>query len=347
MEKIEKKIAMLYSNINKRADSESAYSDKNESDWEDEVIIGIDNNSNKKKRAKHKKDRDAQENEAITHNSLNKKEKLSKKNNSNMLKSKQKSKITVEEKIRRQKRRIIKKISTFLFLLILTLGAIVLLFLSPAFNIKSIEVINNNIISSEQIINLSGLSTNENILKFSKKETKNNIILNPYIEDVEIKTNMFSGNVQIDVKERIPTLMLEYGNSYVYINNQGYILEISTEPISSPIIKGYTTPLEDIKPGNRLNKDDLERLETVLKILETANSNNIGNLITHIDIKNSKNYVVILESEDKTVYLGNCMDLSTQILYIKEMLEREKGIEGEFFVDMDLNTSNPVFREKV
>ena len=52
-------------------------------------------------------------------------------------------------------------------------------------------------------------------------------------------------------------------------------------------------------------------------------------------------------SEDKTIYLGKCSNLSTQMLYIKEMLEREKGIEGEFFVDMDLNISNPVFREKV
>ena len=56
---------------------------------------------------------------------------------------------------------------------------------------------------------------------------------------------------------------------------------------------------------------------------------------------------MILESEDKTVYLGDCSDLSTQMLYIKKMIQREKNIEGEFFVNMDLNNANPVFREKV
>ena len=151
----------------------------------------------------------------------------------------------------------------------------------------------------------------------------------------------------MNITERTATLMLEYGNSYVYINNQGYILEISPVKLDSPIIKGYTTPIEDVKPGNRLSKDDLERLEVVLKIIETAQSAGIENLITQIDIKNKKNYVMVLESEDKTVYLGKCGDISTQMLYIKEMIQREKGIEGEFFIDMDLNTSNPVFREKV
>ena len=141
--------------------------------------------------------------------------------------------------------------------------------------------------------------------------------------------------------------MLEYGNSYVYINNQGYILEISSNKLNTPIIKGYVTPLEEVKPGNRLNKNDLERLKVVLNIIELANSNGLEGLITQINIEDDKNYKIIIESEDKTIYLGECTDLSTQMLYIKEMLKREKGIEGEFFINMDLNKNKPVFREKV
>ncbi|MBR4260926.1 MAG: hypothetical protein IKQ33_03105, partial [Clostridia bacterium] len=102
-----------------------------------------------------------------------------------------------------------------------------------------------------------------------------------------------------------------------------------------------------IKPGKRLNKDDLERLEVVLNIIKNANDKGIADLITSISIKDKKEFVMFLESEDKTVYLGKCTDLSTQMLYVKEMLEREKNIEGEFYVDMDLNNSNPMFKETV
>lgn len=255
--------------------------------------------------------------------------------------------IAIQQRIKMQKRRAIKKMTTFLLLLLLLIGTFVYFLLSPVFNVKTIEVVNNKNLTTEQISNASGICINENMFKFSKNEVKKNILSNPYIEDAKISRKIFSNKVQIDVKERNATLMLEYGNSYVYINNQGYILEISPIKLDTPILKGYVTPLEEVKPGNRLNKEDLERLETVLKILETAESKEIANLITQIDIQSKKNYIMILESEDKTVYLGDCSDLSTQMLYIKKMIQREKNIEGEFFVNMDLNNANPVFREKV
>jgi cell division protein FtsQ len=258
-----------------------------------------------------------------------------------------KPKLTKEQKIKLQKRMIIKRLSIMLSLIFLLIGGIVYFILSPVFNVKAIEVVDNTRLSSEQIVSMSEISLNANTFKFSSREVKNKLLKNPYIEDIKVNRGIFSNSVKITVKERIATLMLEYGNSYVYINNQGYILEISPIKLESPIVKGYVTPLEDIKPGNRLNKDDLERLEVVLKIIESVQSAGIENLITQIDISNKKNYVLTIESEDKTVYLGTCSDLSTQMLYIKEMLQREKGIEGEFFVDMDLNTGNPVFREKV
>lgn len=347
MEKDKKKRAIVYSNINKKADFESAYSDN----FDDEIIIGLANSSGPKKI----KTKDIQkENRGVNKNTYLSKEQNKVNHNikvdyinSDDIENNNKSKITIQEKIKIQKRKIIKKISALLIFFILIIATIVILFLSPIFNIKSIEVINNNTISSEQIIDISGISTNENIFKYSRREVEENIRLNPYIEDVKVSRNMFSDTVQIDVNERMATLMLEYGNSYVYINNQGYILEVSTVKINSPIIKGYVTPLEDIKPGNRLNKEDLERLEIVLKIMEVANSNEIESLITYLNINNPKDYIMVLESEAKTVYLGKCSDLATQMLYIKKMLEREKGIEGEFFVNMDLNTVNPVFRERV
>jgi len=268
-------------------------------------------------------------------------------NNKNLNTQKVNPKTTnIQQKIKKQKIRALKKMATCLFLTILLIGGFVYFLLSPVFNIKTIEVINNNNIPKDQIITSSGIILNENMFKMSKKEAENKILSNPYVESVKIKRKLFD-KIEINIEERTATLMLEYGNSYVYINNQGYILEITTAKLQAPILTGYVTPLEQIKPGNRLSKEDLERLKTVLNIMESANTNDFATLITKIDIKSKKNYKLTIESEDKIVHLGECSDLSTQMLFVKEMLEREKGIEGEFFVNMDLNTSNPVFREKV
>lgn len=365
MAKNERTRTMVYSNVNKnkKADKESA--SKNDIiDLDDEVVIGLakfpepDEISEKKNKKKQKKI-DMKKNEikdAIKKNKQNKIEDKfefigdeTKKNkvNSNNAEKKQNPKTTnIKQSIRKQKIKAIKKMATCLFLIIVLIGGLVYFLLSPVFNIKTIDVINNQNISKEQIINSSGILINENMFKISTNEVEKSILTNPYIENVKVKRKFYD-KIEIDVQERIATIMLEYGNSYIYINNQGYILEISTNKITAPILTGYITPLEQIKPGNRLSKEDLERLKTVLNIMEVAKTNNIADLITKIDIHSKKNYKLTIESEDKIVYLGSCSDLSTQMLYVKEMLEREAGIEGEFFVDMDLNEANPVFREKV
>lgn len=322
MSKNTRKRAMVYSNVNKKADKKSASNNNEIINLDNEIVIGL-----------------ARLPEPKEVNSKNKK-----KNNN----SKQLEQPHYNKKRKNKKKRIkLKKITTLTLFTILLIGGFTFFLLSPVFNTKTIEVRNNKNISTEQIINMSGIPINENMFKFSKKNVKQSITSNPYVEEAKISRKLFSNKVEIEIKERTATLMLEYGNSYVYINNQGYILEISSNKLNTPIIKGYVTPLEEVKPGNRLNKNDLERLKVVLNIIELANSNGLEGLITQINIEDDKNYKIIIESEDKTIYLGECTDLSTQMLYIKEMLKREKGIEGEFFINMDLNKNKPVFREKV
>ena len=86
--------------------------------------------------------------------------------------------------------------------------------------------------------------------------------------------------------------MLEYGNGFVYVNNQGYMLEISSIKKELPILIGISTSKEDYKAGNRLNEEDLIKLGTVIKIMNSAQTNGIASLITKIDISNENNYTL-------------------------------------------------------
>lgn len=152
--------------------------------------------------------------------------------------------------------------------------------------------------------------------------------------------------INIVVEERYTTYMLEYGNSYVYINNQGYILEISEQKLQVPIIIGTVTKEDELVAGKRLCQEDLEKLEVVLKIMESANSNGIGETITKIDISNSQNYKLILEGEEKIVHLGDATDISDRMIMLKAILEKEKGNAGEILQDVSDKTKY-IFRENV
>lgn len=233
-----------------------------------------------------------------------------------------------------------------LIISILVLIAIIAAMLSPLFNIKNIQVVGNTILSSEEIISLSGIKTEENMFKVMKLKTIDRIKENAYINEVAVHKKL-PNTIEIQVKERKPSFMLEYGNGYVYLSNQGYMLEISSIKKDIPTILGTTTSKENYKPGNRLNKDDLEKLGTVIKIMAVAKTHNIENLITTIDISNSDNYTLRLEQEKKTVYLGDCSYLETRMSSLMSILENEKGIEGEIFINMNINTRKPYFRESV
>lgn len=251
-----------------------------------------------------------------------------------------------KEKDRKKKRRkkIFRAIKVLMIIFILAGGTAYFL-LSPIFNIKEISVSGNEKISSEEILSLSQLKKDENIFKINKKDTKEKVKQNAYIDTVEIKRTL-PDKVIIVVTERTATYQINFANMYMLINNQGYMLEVTKMNENMPIIVGITTNKEEIKAGNRLCVEDLEKLEDILRISESAKVNNLDKLITKIDIANKDDYVVEMKEERKTVHLGDTTNLALKMLYVSDIISKEKD-EGEIFVNTDLENKGAIFRKKV
>jgi len=250
-----------------------------------------------------------------------------------------------QTKMNNKKKMLIKACIKWTCLLGGLIAAIIFFMMSPLFNIVEVQVEGNQKLHSDTIISLSQITLGENIYKISSGKVENNIKQNAYIQEVNIKRKL-PNKMIITVQERKPTYMIEYANSYAYLNNQGYILEISQEKLNLPIITGHITKEEDLIAGNRLENEDLEKLETVLKIVDSANSNGISEFITKINIQDKQNYTIIMEEKKKTVYLGDASNLSNRMIYVKAILVGEEGIEGEIFVNGNLNKENAFFRKK-
>mgnify|MGYP001625436023 CR=1 FL=1 len=303
--------------------------------------------TNKKVKANNK--RDKKKNEEQQRNNY-------RKNNKNVRKRSRDLNEELEEdprlikkrELSKKRRKFIFKIVKILILLGIIIGGIVFALLSPIFNIKDITVSGNSKISSETIISLSGLKLEQNIFNFRTSQIVDSIKQNAYIDTVNINRKI-PDKIEINVTERKTNFMLKYGNAYVYINNQGYMLEVTSATGDYPIITNYSTPEEQIKEGNRLCTEDLEKLNDVLRIMESASSNDgkIRELITQINIKDKSNYILTLGKEKKQVYLGDTSNLSAKMLWLATFLEEEKNNEGIIFMNFDLNTTQPYFREKV
>ena len=263
----------------------------------------------------------------------------------------QKKKNVVKKKSKKKTKnkksnKLIKSIIKWVILIAILIGSILFFFSTPLFNISEIKIQNNSKISTDTIEQLSGLKIGNNLYELSKNQIITNIKQNPYIESVEVKRKL-PNCIEIYVKERQATYMLQLGNGFMTINNQGYMLELEAENIGLPIITGFSIKSEDMIEGKRLYDDDLEKLETVLKIMDSINVNGIVEKVTSIDVSNKQNYTLVFDEEQKTAYLGDASDISTRIYKLKNILLKEKGKPGEIFINSDTKTGNPYFREKI
>lgn len=316
--------------------------------FDEEIIIGLKRIDEPKKEEKKKP---KNKNKKNLNNNKEKKD-IKKENirpnpNKVNLKAKEK-KMSPKQILAKKKRQAVFRLVKWTSLVLIIIGAIIFTIMSPIFNVKNIKVEGNSYLSEEQVISLSRIEIENNMFKYNKKEIIKNIKENAYIENVEVKRSI-PDTIEIKITERKTSFMIQFANAYAYINNQGYILEISNKALEYPILTGFSTPVEELQEGRRLNKEDLKKLSDVLEIMESATSNEIASLITEINIENSDNYVLELKSKNKVVNLGDTSNLSTKMLWIQTFNKLEGSTKGEIMLNMNLNDdkNKPYFRRNI
>lgn len=271
---------------------------------------------------------------------------MTNKNNQKIKQENQTRMTKKQAKIMRKKKKI-KKILKTIILVAIIIGGICFALISPIFNITDIQVIGNNKINSDTIISLTQLQIGQNIFRFNKNKVVNEIKTNAYVENTKIKRKI-PNKIEITIEEREQNYNVEFLNGYAYINNQGYILEIAEQKLDLPVIMGITTPQEQVVAGNRLNDEDLEKLETVIQIMNICKSYELEKKVSSIDITNKNDYIMYMEEEKKTIHLGNDSNLTNKMLYVPSILKENQGKEGTIYLNGNINGDfKPRFREKV
>jgi len=306
-----------------------ANKNSNRINLDNEIIIGLTPKKEKQK------------NIGAGHRARPKKEKVKKKKEKNIQNKKTKvksKKVKTDTKESKTKKRIIKWTSITVLIII----CIILFILSPVFNIRTINVVGANKVAAAEIIAASGIKKNENMFKMNVWKVEQNIEKDPYISKATINRKL-DGTVNINIEERVPSYMIVLDDKYMYIDNQGYMLEISEQPLAVPTLIGYKTETKDIAPGNRLYEEDLIKLNTCIKIMEAAEGNNIEDLITSIDISNINEYILNLETKGIVVHFGDSSKINQKILWILYTVNDVDIKPGDLFLD----SKRVYFRENI
>lgn len=244
--------------------------------------------------------------------------------------------------LRRRKKRRKFKIRTgclnFFVLLLLFITTILLMFLSPYFNIKYIDVLNIENISHEHVLMTAQISVGDNIFKVNTNNAEKRILTIPYVDDVKIKRKLPFNKLEINIIESDPMAKIHFGGGFIIIDKNGKLLEsidINDPKTNLTLIHGIN--LEGYEIGAKI-KTDNKIMEKIQLVFDEINKYGLKERLTLIDVSDEYNIMLELDS-NKNIKLGDTYKISHKILMLTGVL-KEVGINESG--DIDLNYDNKV-----
>jgi len=255
----------------------------------------------------------------------------------NMARKKEKTsgKINKQREIEKRKRKQ-RKSKLILVIIILIIGGIsAYLLTSPSFVIQEISIKGNSQLSAQKIIQIAEIQRGDNIFSKIGIIAKVKLKQNGYIEDAKIN-KIYPNKVEIEVVERKKQFQIKLETEgYIYIDEQGYILEYGVDKLGIPTIVGMDIKQNDVGTLHRLEERDLIKMENILQIREQCKSIEIADKITQIQVKDE--YIITLENEGISINLGDCTNLKNRFYYVNAILKKEAGNRGTIYVNGNLN----------
>lgn len=244
-------------------------------------------------------------------------------------------KINKQREIEKKKRKK-RKARLILAMIILVIGGInAYLLTSPSFKIQEISVKGNEQLSNQEIIQLAEVKNGDNIFSKLGIVMKVRLKQNGYIEDAQIN-KIYPNRIEIRVKERQKQFQIKMGTEgYIYIDEQGYLLEYATDKLEIPTIIGMDITQANLETMHRLGEKDLNKMENILQIREECKKIEIADKITQLQVKDE--YIVSLENDGITINLGDASNLKNRIYYVSAILKQEAGNKGTIYVNGNFN----------
>ncbi len=223
---------------------------------------------------------------------------------------------------RRQKRIREQKIRRYTFFSVLAvIGIFIIMFFTPFFNIKNVEITGNNKMTSEQIIAEVGEMKGKNLFRtgggIKKKLTKY-----AYVEKTAVKKKLFPPTLTIELVERAPMVQFVYAESYMVIDVEGRVLEKRAEKLENvPVGEGMK--VVSANEGEFISLKDSETQKIIFDCIQNMQKADIINDITVMSFEDMTNITFNYQSR-LDVICGTHIDFSRKLSLFKEAVNSNK-----------------------
>ena len=161
----------------------------------------------------------------------------------------------------------------------------------PIFNIKTIEVENNEVATKNDIIARSGIFVGDNIMSFSKRKASK------AIEEIEVVKNArihrrYPSKVVIHIDEEESFFIISQDDAYYEVERSGRVISKSdsVNRFDVPLLTGVE--IEKLKAKDNVFEKNMPKMETVRNVFEYLKKEDLLDMLSQYHVtKEGKNYL--------------------------------------------------------
>ena len=211
----------------------------------------------------------------------------------------------------KQRRKVMKRRRIMFFTVSALILLSIVLFFTPLFNIKNIEVAGNTKVEIAQIKQAIGSVEEDNLFRLNTKKIITNIKTIPYIDDVVIKKKIFPAGINVDVVECVPVGYIQNNESYIILDKNFKVLETIDVPMENVAqIMGVSVTASS--EGAVISTDDQEKQTTMIEICNVLVEDGLISKIGTINFSDMNNISFTYENR-LDVICGSVVDFSKKI----------------------------------
>ena len=209
-------------------------------------------------------------------------------------------------------------------IVMLAVVAAIVLGVAIFFRVNQIQVQGNKIYSAEQVTDIAGVETGDNLLTMNRAAVAGNIYAHlPYVQTVSVG-RVLPDTVVIKVQEsEIAGLVKSDTGSQWYINSHGRVLGSSLEGFDGQVIEltGFTLVAPTAGADAAASEGMEENLQASLSVLSELEGTGLIGMTTAIDCEKSFD-IRILCGDRFEVQLGGDDQLEYKIWCLQEVVDR-------------------------
>ncbi len=211
-----------------------------------------------------------------------------------------------------------RKRNFLLFLIAIAIFAI--LFLTPLFDIRAVNVQGTNKVTQEQLEGFVQSVKGQNLFTVGKKKLCRDIATLPYVKNVTAKRKIYPPSLEVDIEERKAVAYIAAANGFVVVDEECTVLEVAMQPPSELAGVMGVSPKKPTA-GQKMDIDEEEKSDIIKMCIRELGP--ISGSIRNIDVTDTENISFNYENR-LSVICGSSIDFSDKISLFEEVMKSNR-----------------------